>query len=268
VSADVRHEHLTVAGTRLHLQSAGDGPPLLYLHGANGVAWLPGHDLLAERCRVLLPEHPGWAADELAGGLEGIDDLVYFYLDVLDALGLERVHLVGHSLGGWLAAELAVTQPQRFWTTTLVDAAGLWLADTPMPDLFALSPAESARLANYDPALAAASMPENPPRELLEAAARARIAFARVSWNPYLHNPRLPSRLHRARMPLLILWGEEDRIIPVAYAAEYARLLPQAQVVRLPACGHSPAREKPAAFAAAVLAFLRDQAPAEARPRG
>ena len=146
MSADVRHEHLTIAGTRLHLQSAGDGPPLLYLHGANGVAWLPGHDLLAERCRVLLPEHPGWAEDELAGGLEGIDDLVYFYLDVLDALGLERVHLVGHSLGGWLAAELAVTQPHRFWTTTLVDAAGLWLADTPMPDLFALSPAESARL--------------------------------------------------------------------------------------------------------------------------
>jgi pimeloyl-ACP methyl ester carboxylesterase len=266
-AATVRHdEHLMVAGTRLHLQSAGDGPPLLYLHGANGVAWLPGHERLAERCRLLLPEHPGWGADELAGGLEEMADLVYFYLDVLDALGLERVHLAGHSLGGWLAAELAVTQPERFWTVTLIDAAGLWLAETPMPDLFALSPAESGRLANYDPALAAASQPETPTTEMLTATARARVAFARVSWNPYLHNPRLPSRLHRLRMPVLVLWGEEDRVIPVAYAGEYARLVPHAQVVRFPLCGHSPAREKPADFADALLGFLRERAPAGARP--
>ena len=266
-ATSIRDERLMVAGTRLHLQSAGDGPPLLYLHGANGVAWLPGHDALAAHCRVLLPEHPNWGEDELAGGLESIDDLVYFYLDFLDALGLERVHLVGHSLGGWLAAELAVGHAHRLWTLTLVDAAGLWLSETPMPDLFAMSPEESARLANYDPALAEATVPSNPTPEERAALARARAAFARISWNPYLHNPRLPVRLHRVRVPTLVLWGEEDRIIPVAYAAEYGRLLPDARVVRLPACGHSPARECPAAFAETLLAFLRERAPAEAQPR-
>jgi pimeloyl-ACP methyl ester carboxylesterase len=266
-AVNVRDEHLMVAGTRLHLQSAGDGPPLLYLHGANGVTWLPGHDRLAAHYRVLLPEHPGWSADELAGGLESIDDLVYFYLDVLDALHLERVHLAGHSLGGWLAAEIAVGHAHRLWTLSLIDAAGLWLADTPMPDLFALSPAESARLANYDPALAEASIPANPTPEFRAAQARARTAFARISWNPYLHNPRLPARLHRVRVPALVMWGEEDRVIPVAYAAEYERLLPDARVVRIPACGHSPARERPDEFARALLGFLDERAPGEARPR-
>ena len=266
-AATVRDERLTVAGTRIRLQSAGEGPPLLYLHGANGVAWLPGHPALAAHCRVLLPEHPNWGEDELAGGLESIDDLVYFYLDFLDALGLERVHLVGHSLGGWLAAEIAVGHAHRLWTLTLVDAAGLWLNEAPMPDLFALSPAESARLANYDPALAEASIAASAMPEVQAAQARARAAFARISWNPYLHNPRLPVRLHRVRVPALVLWGEEDGIIPVAYAAEYARLLPDARVVRFPACGHSPARERPAEFAEALLAFLRERAPVEAQPR-
>ena len=261
----IRDEYLTVAGTRVRLQSAGDGPPLLYLHGANGVAWLPGHDLLASHYRVLLPEHPGWGEDELVGGLESLDDLVYFYLDFLDALGLERVHLVGHSLGGWLAAELAVGHAHRLATLTLVDAAGLWLPETPMPDLFALSPEETARLASFDPTVAEASLPADPTPEFLAARARARAAFARVSWNPYLHNPRLPARLHRVRVATLVLWGEEDRIIPVAYADAYARLLPDARVVRFPACGHSPPRECPAPFAEALLAFLAEHGSAERR---
>lgn len=260
MSAAPREERLSVAGTPLRLLTAGEGPPLLYLHGANGVAWLPGHDRLAAEYRLLLPEHPGWAPEELAGGLEEFEDLVYFYLDVLDHLGLERLHLAGHSLGGWLAAELAVTQPRRFQTLTLIDAAGLWLAETPMPDLFALSPAEAARLTTYDQAAAEqtiAAVAASP--TLQQTAARAKAAFARVSWNPYLHNPRLPARLHRATMPTLLLWGAEDHVIPPAYAHEYARLLPNARAVILPECGHSPARELPDAFAATVLGFLKEQ---------
>jgi pimeloyl-ACP methyl ester carboxylesterase len=252
----VREERPTIAGTRIRLQSAGDGPPLLYLHGAGGVAWLPGHTLLAERYRVLLPEHPNWGEDDLTTGLESIDDLVYFYLDFLDQLELERVHLIGHSLGGWLAAEIAVGHAHRLRTLTLVDAAGLWLPETPMPDLFALSAAERSRLGNYDPALAEASIAASATPEGRAAGVRAQTAFARIAWNPYLHNPRLPARLHRVRVPTLLVWGEADEIIPPAYCDAYARLIPHAQVVRLPECGHSPAREQPAAFAKAVLGFL------------
>jgi pimeloyl-ACP methyl ester carboxylesterase len=263
----VRDERLTIAGTRVRVQSAGDSPPLLYLHGAGGVSWLPGHAALAERCRLIVPEHPNWGEAELADGLESIDDLVYFYLDFLDALGLEHVHLAGHSLGGWLAAEIAVAHPDRLWTLTLIDAAGLWLPDCPMPDLFALSAAETARLGNYDPTVAQAAIAAGAAPEALAAQVRARAAFARIAWNPYLHNPRLAGRLRRARMPALVVWGEEDRIIPPAYADEYARLLPDAHVVRFPACGHSPAREKPIELAAAMLGFLRERGPAAAQPR-
>jgi pimeloyl-ACP methyl ester carboxylesterase len=262
----VRDERLTVAGTHVRVQSAGEGPPLLYLHGAGGVSWLPGHTALAERCRLIVPEHPNWGEDELADGLESIDDLVYFYLDFLDALGLERAHLAGHSLGGWLAAEIAVAHPERLWTVTLIDAAGLWLPDCPMPDLFAMSPAETARLGNYAPVVAEAAIAAGATPDARAAQARARTAFARIAWNPYLHNPRLPVRLRRVRLPALVVWGEEDRVIPPAYADEYARLLPDVRVVRFPACGHSPAREKPAELANAMLTFLRERAPAAARP--
>ncbi|HEY7067470.1 MAG TPA: alpha/beta fold hydrolase [Chloroflexota bacterium] len=265
-AAAVRDERLTIAGTRVRVQSAGQGPPLLYLHGAGGVAWLPGHSLLAEHVRLIVPEHPNWGEDELAEGLESIDDLVYFYLDFLDALGLERVHLAGHSLGGWLAAELAVAHPERLWTLTLIDAAGLWLNDVPMPDLFALSPAESARLANYNPAVAEAAIAAGATPEARAAAARAKAAFARISWNPYLYNPRLAGRLRRARLPTLVVWGAEDRIIPAPYGEEYRRLLPDARLVSFPACGHSPAREKPAELVQAMLSFLRERAPEGTRP--
>jgi pimeloyl-ACP methyl ester carboxylesterase len=135
-----------------------------------------------------------------------------------------------------------------------------------MPDLFALSPAETTRLGNYDPALAEAAIAAGSTPEARAVQARARTAFARIAWNPYLHNPRLPVRLHRVRVPTLVVWGAEDRIIPPAYATEYARLLPDASVVQFPECGHSPAREKPAEFAAAILGFLRERSPAEARP--
>jgi pimeloyl-ACP methyl ester carboxylesterase len=254
----VRDERITVAGTRIRLQSAGDGPPLLYLHGAGGVNWLPGHSALSAHFRLLVPEHPNWGEDELAGGLEGIDDLVYFYLDFLDELGLERVHLAGHSLGGWLAAEIAVGHSHRLRTLTLIDAAGLWLSEMPMPDLFALSTADMARLGNYDPAVAEAAIAAGASPQAREAQVRARAAFARIAWNPYLHNPRLPGRLRRVRVPTLLVWGTEDRIIPPAYADEYARLLPEARVVRITECGHSPAREQPTQLAEAMVSFIRE----------
>ena len=254
----VRDERITVAGTRIRLQSAGDGPPLLYLHGAGGVSWLPGHTALSGYFRLLVPEHPNWGEEELAGGLEGIDDLVYFYLDFLDELGLERVHLAGHSLGGWLAAEIAVGHSHRLRTLTLIDAAGLWLSEMPMPDLFALSTADMARLGNYDPAVAEAAIAAGASPQAREAQVRARAAFARIAWNPYLHNPRLPGRLRRVRVPTLLVWGTEDRIIPPAYADEYARRLPDARVVRITECGHSPAREQPAQLVEAMVGFIRD----------
>jgi pimeloyl-ACP methyl ester carboxylesterase len=255
----VREERITVAGTRVRLQSAGDGPPLLYLHGAGGVNWLAGHNLLSQHFRLLVPEHPNWGEEDLASGLEGMDDLVYYYLDFLDELGLERVHLAGHSLGGWLAAEIAVGHAHRLRTLTLIDAAGLWLPETPMPDLFALSPAETARLGNHDPALAEAAIAAGSTPEARLAAMRARQAFARIGWNPYLHNPRLPARLHRVRVPTLIVWGTEDRIIPPAYADAYARLLPDARVMQIAACGHSPARERPAELVEAMVSFIRER---------
>src|SRR5216683_1963413 len=117
-------ETIEIGGKAIQLFTGGAGAPLLYLHGAGVYWWMPAHELLAARHRVHAPVHPGFGASEGYEEIEGIDDLVFHTLDVMDALGLERADVVGLSLGGWLAAELALRHPGRVNRLVLVDAAG------------------------------------------------------------------------------------------------------------------------------------------------
>ena len=150
---------LDVRGTRVQLQVEGDGQPLLFLHGAGGPAWLPGPARLAQRFRVYAPAHPGFGQSDAREDWDSIDDFVYHYLDLLDALELDRVHLLGASLGGWLAAELAVGHFQRLRSLVLLDAAGLWLDEAPMADIFMLPPERMTELSWHDPGKAPAAAP-------------------------------------------------------------------------------------------------------------
>jgi pimeloyl-ACP methyl ester carboxylesterase len=251
---------LTVRGHSVQLYEGGDGPPLLYLHGAGTYWWLPVHDRLAERHRVLLPVHPGFGA---SGGVEEIDDiedLVFRTLDVLDELGLDRVDLVGLSLGGWLAAEIALRQPQRVNRLVLVNAAGLRLAGVPTPDLFLLSPSESREVLFADPAspIAMAAIPDTPPPpEKMVLILRGREAAARLLWNPHVRYRKLRSRLDRIKPPTLVVWGVADRLLPVAHGEAYAAGIPGARLVTIDRCGHLPPVEQPEPFAEAVLGFLK-----------
>jgi pimeloyl-ACP methyl ester carboxylesterase len=254
----VRDERLTIAGTRVRVQSAGDGPPLLYLHGAGGVSWLPGHAALAERCRLIVPEHPNWGEAELADGLESIDDLVYFYLDFLDALGLEHVHLAGHSLGGWLAAEIAVACSHRLEKLVLVDALGIKVSDRETPDIldvFNTHPDEVRRRSWHDPARFAPD-PDAMTDEALVVRARNWDSLCLYGWQPYMYNPRLSRWLSRIAVPTLVLWGASDGIVKPSYGEAYAALIPGARFQPIAEAGHHPEIEQPAAFADHLLGFL------------
>jgi pimeloyl-ACP methyl ester carboxylesterase len=257
----VSEKTLNVRGKFIQLFEGGDGPPLVYLHGAGTYWWVPGHDLLAKQRRVMVPVHPGFGTSTGVEEIDDIEDMVFHTLDVLDALGLERVDLVGLSLGGWLAAELALRQPQRVNRLVLVNAAGLRLPDVPTPDLFLATPAESRALLFADPhgPIAMAAIPETPPPpDKMILIMRGREAAARVLWNPHKAYRKLMSRLDRIKTPTLVVWGANDRLFPVAYGHAYQKGIPGARLVTIDRCGHLPPVEAPERFAAAVLDFLKD----------
>jgi pimeloyl-ACP methyl ester carboxylesterase len=253
-----REETLRIDGRAIQLFTGGSGAPLLYLHGAGVYWWMPVHDLLAARHRVLIPVHPGFGASQGFEQIEAMDDLVFHVLDVMDALGLPQADVVGLSLGGWLAAELALRHPHRVKRLVLVDAAGTRVLGVERPDLFMATPARARELLFADPdsALARQIVPDAPPPERLEAALRGREAAARLLWNPHTQYRKLTSRLGRITTPTLVVWGAQDRVLPLPLGEAYQRGIPGATLTTIDACGHLPPMEQPERFARIVLDFL------------
>jgi pimeloyl-ACP methyl ester carboxylesterase len=187
-----------------------------------------------------------------------MDAVVLHYRAVLDALGLHGpVRIAGASLGGWIAAEIATFYPERVQKMVLIDAAGLRIPEVPMPDVFRIPPQNILPLIFHDLSKAIAVMPKDFSVDTIVQMFHDRSAFARLSWNPYLHDPKLRRRIARAaNVSTLIRW-ESGIIIPPVYAEEYKKLLPASQVAYIDQCGHDPTIEQPDEFARAAIAFLR-----------
>ncbi len=247
---------IEVDGCKVNLRRGGSGEPLLYLHEASGApAVLPFMEKLAERFDVLVPEHPGFGASDEPGWLENMHDLAYFYLDVLESLELRGVHLVGSSLGGWLALEMAVRDGSRLKSLVLVGPAGISVPCVAPGDVFLWSPEELARNLFFDPVLAEKMLAQPMTPELLDVSLKNRHTLARLGWEPRMHDPFLHKWLHRVNVPVKIVWGEADKILPVAYAREFKRLMPGAEVEIIPRCGHLPQAERPEEFCDIVMRF-------------
>ena len=259
-SADTpAEEFLEVPGGRVHMFRAGAGEPLLFLHAAGGAgAWLDFHRMLAEGgYDVIAPDHPGFGKSDDFPEVEAMDDLVYHYLDLLDALGLERAHVVGASFGGWIAAELAVAAPHRAGSLALLSAAGLRLPEHPVPDIFLMPSAELvATLFHNPPPAPAPAASAALDVDAVLAAYRDATALARFSWVPFLSNPKLERRLRRITAPTLVVAPSDDRLIPVAHAQRYASRITGARFAEVPDCGHAMYFERPAEFAGLVLGVL------------
>lgn len=243
----------------------GSGAPLLYLHSAAGEGWMPFHDLLARDFQVLAPAHPGFLMSEGLDRIDNMEDLVFHYLDLLDLLKLDRVDVVGLSLGGWLATELATRNPERVRRLVLTDAVGLYLPNIPDDFEFFRDPIsapgytqEIRRRTFHDPnsSIALSFIPDVPALDQIMFALKARQATARLAWNPYFHNPKLRGRLHRVKAPTLVIWGDSDGLVPLDFGHAYQEGIAGSRLMVLEKCGHVPPIEKPEEFVSAVRQFL------------
>jgi len=256
----------TRKGARVRVLEAGSegGRPVVFLHGVAGL--LDEHrflELLGERYHVLAPELPGYGDST---GEELLEDMLDFSLhgwDVIEALGLggSRPALIGHSIGGMIAAEMACLAPSALDRLVLVGALGLWLDAHPVPDLFSFLPFEFGDVLFEDPERGAALLTggldfsdDAALREFFVGNAR-RLGTAGKILFP-VPNRRVSKRLYRATVDTRLIWGESDRVVPPAHAERWAELLPCASVARIAGAGHMVPYEQPEALAAEVSAFL------------
>jgi pimeloyl-ACP methyl ester carboxylesterase len=252
---------LRLGEIELELHEAGDGPPLLFLHSGGGFepedAFVA---MLARRYRVIAPSHPGFGHSSLPDWMDSIDDIAHVHLELMDRLGLRRVKMIGCSIGGWIAAELATKTPDRIEKLVLVGPEGVKTGrrdQLDIPDIFALPQEEMARLRFHDPAKAKIDLAKLSP-EQLRIMARNNESLALLVWEPYMHNPKLAHRLHRLTMPVLMMRGASDGLVSAEYLARYAKLVPQARIETIEAAGHLPQLEQPEAFVQKIVAFFNE----------
>jgi pimeloyl-ACP methyl ester carboxylesterase len=254
----VKEQSHRVRDISVRLFRSGAGEPLLFLHGARGFpGWLPFFDALAAHYEVWVPEHPGFGTPDNAASIRDVADLAMYYLDFLDSLGTDCVHIVGHSLGGWTAAEVAVRNCTRLKSLTLIAPAGVRVKGVPVGDNFIWSPEEAVRNVYYDQSFADKILAHEPSEEEADRQLANRFMAARLGWQPRWFNPALERWLHRISVPTLVVWGENDKLLPSAYAAVWKRSVPDVRVEVVPECGHSPHIEKLSAVAPNVLGFLK-----------
>jgi len=184
-----------------------------------------------------------------------MDDIVYHYLDLIDTLGLGEATLAGASFGGWIAAELALIMAPRLRRLVLVDAAGLRVGDTDLPEIYLMSDEDLARFLVADGKHAPLVFPPSEDLGVIERRLVQRATLARFTWAPYWHDPKLLGRLRRISAPTLVLWGSDDRFISQAHAKEFAARIPRATLRQIEGAGHLPHLEQPERVSEAIEKF-------------
>ncbi len=260
MASDWREATIKAGEVNLQVFHGGQGDPLLVLHGAGGnPGWMPYHDALAEHFHVYAPSHPGFGGSDRPDWLERLHDLAYIYRWFLRDAKLAPVTVLGFSMGGWLAAEMAAMYPDLIRRLVLVGAAGMKPTEGEITDIFLITPEEVGELRFYD----RAQVPQYdelfgqlPTPAQQQTAVWDREMAALLTWKPYMYNPKMPLLMAQNQLPTLIIWGKQDAIVPLNCGERYQQTIPGAQLTVIDHCGHSPQIEKPRAFLDAALPFL------------
>ena len=250
-------ETVSIAGVTLNLASAGSGAPMLVLpHDIGRPPRTAFCDALAARFRVLAPSNPGYDGSARPEWMRSVRDVAVVYQRLIAERDLGPLSLVGLGFGGWIAAEMATMAPRALRRLVLVGAMGIRPEQGQILDQALVSYIDYARAGFADPKTFADVYGADPPTPTLEQWDLNREMTFRIAWKPYMYNPTLLHLLGGVTIPALVVWGREDRIVPVVCGEQYCRLLPSATLLVLGQCGHQPAIEQADAFARVVGQFL------------
>ncbi len=227
----------------LRIDEQGSGRPVLILHGGGGPQSVAGFSsMLSEHAHVLIPTHPGFGGTPRPEWFNGVDDLALAYSELLERLDLHEVLIVGFSMGGWIAAELAVRDTTRLSGIVLVDAVGIQVDGQEIADVFSLTPDELSVLSYANPAPFRIDPATLSPEQI---AGRATNFHALRVYGSDMRDPKLRRRLARVTIPALVLWGESDGVVKPDYGRAYAQAFPNARFTLIPGAGHVPQIEQP-----------------------
>jgi pimeloyl-ACP methyl ester carboxylesterase len=253
------HQVGTSDELKLEIERRGKGPPLLLLPGEEALEReAPFLDELAKSYEVIIPSPPGFGLSTRPEWVSGPDDIAYMMLDIVDDLGLKGIPVIGFSFGGWIAAEMATKDDGFISKLVLVSPYGVKTGkptEREIADVWLLGADEVMARKWHDLAKGKRDF-KSMPEDKLTIVARDRETFARFGWEPYLHNPKLKHRLHRIKVPTLLVWGEADGIVTPQYGETYRKLIPGAKLVTIPQAGHLPQIEQPQPFLAQLRKFL------------
>jgi pimeloyl-ACP methyl ester carboxylesterase len=252
---------VSVWGDKVHpkVRILGDGPPVVYLHGGYGPIETELLDELAKSFTVYAPEHPGITAgdEDSYKALDDMWDLVLYYYDLFDKLGLKSPAVVGHSFGGMIAGEIAATDPTRVGKLVLISPLGLWRDDSPIRNYIVTPQTDLPALLFKDQ--------HHPSLKRITLNPEDQQGFIRITWAlgctgkfmwP-IPDKGLRKRLHRIAAPTLIVWGKDDKLLPAVYADEFRKGIPGAKIHLVDDGAHMMPLEEPAKLAASVSKFIK-----------
>ena len=244
-------------GIDLKYQTTGEGPILMLMHGANGsMSFIPVIEELSKKYQVILPDHPGFGNSTQADWIETIPDLAYFYLDIFETMDLDEIHLVGHSMGGWISAEIVIRNTHRIKSLTLVSSAGINIEGTPMGDLFSWSQEEAAHQVFARKEFINQMLTYEPNQDEMALMQQNRRMAMLLCQEVQFQNPEIKKWAHRLTKPTLILWGDSDGIFPEPFAHAYHDLIPNSELEIFKDCGHVPMAEAREDFILRLVNFL------------
>jgi len=245
---------VSITFTESGVNDEGDG--VLLLHGGAGPRTMAGlAGALSQHVYVITPTHPGFEGTPRTDRTSSVADLAAVYLELLDALGLTGVMVIGSSIGGWIASEMAASDAgARLGCVVLINATGVKVEDEEVTDIRGMAPADISKLSFANPAFRPdfASFTD----EQRAGLAANQQAMAVYSGDTLYYDPTLRARLQDVTVPELTIWGEQDGIAPTGYGRAYAASFPHGRFVSVPGAGHFPQVEQLAATMEAIGDFM------------
>ena len=257
MAVDWASSTVEAGGTKLHVKRAGRGRPLLVLHHETGTLDdLPFYDALAANHEVIVPHHPGYSRSERPDWMRSVRDIAVIYRGLLSELKVAKPALVGLGFGGWIAAEMATMAPADLSHLVLVGAMGIKPPQGDILDLAVTGYIDYARAAFHDQKAFDRVYGAEPSVDQLEMWDICREMSFRIAWKPYMYSQTLPHLLKTMRAPALIVWGDDDKVVPISAGKRYLESLPDAHLEIVRSCGHAVDMEQPEALAKLVTNFI------------